>query len=132
VATKNFSRHPAATLPPEFGTSPLVARLYKLGGFRCSVKAVGFSPDAKIVAASGNDGMLKLWDVKDGDRTEIARASKLRRHRHVHLFIRLQPRMGRKIYAGNGDGTISEWDVESGKETKVWQAHRSLCIQVGC
>jgi WD40 repeat protein len=81
-----------------------------------------FSPDGQTLAASGNDGMLKMWDVKTGKELKSV----------VHInsadidmaaYALVFSRDGKKIYAGNGDGTISEWDVGLGKETKVWKAH---------
>src|SRR2546429_8766690 len=38
--------------------------LRQFGGFRCSVKAVAFKSHGRLVVASGNDGMLKILDVR--------------------------------------------------------------------
>src|ERR1041384_5563700 len=96
--------------------------LHTFDNFRCAVKNAIFSPDGHLLAASGNDGMLKLWNVKSSkelksmvhrDSPDIDMAT------YAFRFSR----DGKQIYAGNGDGTISVWDVASGKEIRNWQAH---------
>jgi WD40 repeat protein len=75
-----------------------------------------------MLAAAGNDGMLKLWDVKTG--TELKSLVHIdSADIDMAVYSVAFSRDGKKIYAGNGDGTISEWDVASGKETRVWKAH---------
>lgn len=83
---------------------------------------MAFSPDGQLVATAGNEGMLKLWDLKTGKQSQSL----------VHInsadidmsvYSVAFGRDGKKIYAGNGDGTISEWDLTAGKETRVWKAH---------
>ena len=96
--------------------------LWKVEGFRCPVKAVAFSPNGQMLAAAGNDGILKLYDVKT--------AKELRSMVHINsanidmsVYAVAFSRDGKKVYAANGDGTISEWDTANGKETRAWQAH---------
>ena len=93
------------------------------------MKAVAFSPDGRMLAASGNDGMLKLWDVKSGkelkslvhrDSPDIDMAT------YAFVFSR----DGKQIYAGNGDGTISVWDVAPGKEIRNWKAHENYVFKL--
>src|SRR5205823_890740 len=78
--------------------------------------------DDKIIAGSGNDGMLKIWDVRTGKELKsLVHINSADIDMATYSFV--FSRDGKKVYAGNGDGTISEWDVDSGKETKVWKAH---------
>jgi WD40 repeat protein len=102
--------------------------LWKATGFRCSVKAVAFSPDSRLLAVAGNDGMVKLFDVKSG--------KELRSLVHINsatvdmaVYSLAFGRDG-KIHAGNGDGTISEWDTASGKETRTWKAHHGSAFKL--
>jgi WD40 repeat protein len=88
-----------------------------------------FSPDGKVLAASGNDGMLKLYDVKS------YKELKSMVHRDsptidMATYSFLFSRDGKQIYAANGDGTISVWDVASGKEIRNWQAHPSIALRL--
>ena len=82
-----------------------------------------------MLAASGNDGMLKLWDVKTGkelkslvhrDSPDIDMA--------IYAFVFSGD--GKQIYAGNGDGTISVWDVATGKEIRNWKAHENYVFKL--
>ena len=102
-------------------------RTYKLTGFKCSVKSVTFSPDGKTLAAVGNDGMLKLWNVETGKELKSLVHSDSP-DVDVSVYSVVFSRDGKKIYAGNGDGTISEWDAATGKETTTWKAHKETII----
>ncbi|HKV36708.1 MAG TPA: hypothetical protein VJP89_20380, partial [Pyrinomonadaceae bacterium] len=70
----------------------------------------------------GNDGMLKLWDVKTGRELKSLVHSESSEG-DTGTYSVVFSKNGKKIYAGNGDGTISEWDASSGEETDVWKAH---------
>lgn len=88
-----------------------------------------FSPDGRTLAASGNDGMLKLWDIKTGaELKSLVHINSADIDMATYSFV--FGRDGKKIYGGNGDGTISEWDVASGKETKFWKAHDNSAFRL--
>lgn len=108
---------------------PSGRELWKVEGFRCPAKAVAFSPDSQVLAAAGNDGILKIYDVKSG--------KELRSMLHVNsanidmsVYAVVFSRDGQKIYAANGDGTISEWDAASGKQTRAWKAHDRTTLKL--
>jgi WD40 repeat protein len=101
--------------------------LHTFDGFRCAVKVAKFSPDGKLLAASGNDGMLKLYDVKSYKelKSMVHRESP---NIDMATYALIFSRDGKQIYAANGDGTISVWDVASGKEIRNWQAHPNIVV----
>ncbi len=70
--------------------------------------AIAYSPDGKILASSGNDKTIKLWDVQTGQCIET-----LSGH---HMGIRslgFSPE-GRTIASGSHDKTIKLWNVQRG------------------
>jgi WD40 repeat protein len=83
-----------------------------------------------MLAASGNDGMLKLWDVKTNQelKSMVHRDSP---DIDMATYSFIFSRDGKQIYAANGDGTISVWDVASGKEIRNWQAHPTKTVYLG-
>ncbi|EJD07930.1 WD40 repeat-like protein [Fomitiporia mediterranea MF3/22] len=72
--------------------------------------SVVFSPDGKLLASSGQDQTIRIWDVEsgmpDGDVMEIDTA--------ISSLAFLPD--GKRIIAGANDRTIRIWDVENRKQ----------------
>jgi len=81
----------------------LVRRLDEHNG---EIKSYAFSPDGKTIASSSSDGMLQLWNIRDGTLTHRLQSS----------------RSGRIIFSPDGQNlalvggkTVQLWDLKSAR-----------------
>jgi WD40 repeat protein len=88
-------------------------------GFLLPVRATGFSPDGRILAASSEDGTVSLWNIETGGSEKTLKVDNL----PVHALI--FTRDGRSIITGSLDGKVREWDVATGTIRNTLQGQTS-------
>jgi WD40 repeat protein/serine/threonine protein kinase len=82
-----------------------------LRGHSGDVYCVQFSPDGKLLATSGQDHTVRLWDPARGQARAV-----LRGHGNEVNWVAFAPEGGTLASAGD-DGAVKLWDLASGRET---------------
>src|SRR5262249_5226589 len=75
------------------------------------------SPDRKLVAAAGQDKLVRLWDADKGTEVRV-----LRGHAGDVSAVAFTPD-GKRILTGGDDKTVRLWDAASGAEIISLSGH---------
>jgi WD40 repeat protein len=89
------------------------ATLLTLTGFKGEIASVAFSPDDRLLATAGRDGIARLWEVPGGK----LRLS-LERHKLSVNSVTFTPD-GKRLVTGGGDRSVRLWDVKGGRELRA-------------
>jgi WD40 repeat protein len=94
-----------------------------LAAHRRSVAGVDFTPDGRIMATGGEEGLAKLWDV--ATHREIVR---LKGHPKSVHGIAISPDGGRLATGGGGAEAIKLWDIQTHQELITLAGEGSLTM----
>jgi RNA polymerase sigma factor (sigma-70 family) len=112
---------PARLLEPKGPADPPRKEPLIIQANRCGIWSVAFSPDGKLLATTGNEELIRLWDALTGK--EIAT---LRGHTKVANTLAFNPD-GNTLASGSDDRTIRLWDLATGKHTATFWREGTVC-----
>lgn len=88
------------------------------------VNSLAFSPDGRYALSGGNDGVLRLWDVQNGQEIRSIGGGGWFKKRVRINSVAFDPE-GRFALYGGADRYVRLWDVTSGKEARTFKAEES-------
>jgi WD40 repeat protein len=74
-----------------------------------SIWSIAISPDNKIIASGGSEGLVILWDINSGKRLHV-----LTKHSGAVYAVAFSPD-GQTLASGSRDSTIRIWNCETGQ-----------------
>lgn len=102
---------------------PQDARVLQLGGHTAALRAVSFSADSALLASSGFDGEIRIWDTQAGVLLDSFSA-------HEGGVLRGNARFsvdGRYLLSGGSDGAARLWALAAEARTDELLAHLLRC-----
>jgi len=90
---------------------------HELSGFRAPVTHIAFHPVVPLVAASGEDGTVKVWDYESGQFEKS-----LRGHTNAVQRLAFDPQ-GNMLASCSADLSIKLWDFTSYDNLKTLNGH---------
>ncbi|MBE9185932.1 NACHT domain-containing protein [Microcoleus sp. LEGE 07076] len=82
-----------------------------------TVFAVAFSPDGKLLATGGSDGVVRCWEVTSGKELLTCKG-----HCNLVVSVAFSPD-GKTLASGSSDRTVKLWDCRSGECLQTCQGH---------
>jgi WD40 repeat protein len=108
---------------PSAAISPFVLEC-TLTGNTYGVTSVTFSPNAMLLASTGYDYTVKIWDV-----CSLMLRRALEGHSGYVYCVAFSP-YGKLLASGSQDKTIKLWDVASGTLVRTLAGHREVVASV--
>ena len=86
-------------------------------GHTAQIQNLAFSPDGKILASTGNDRTIRVWDTETGKQLLV-----LSDRRNLPATLAFSPD-GTTIASGSRTGTVRMWDVATGEPLATLTGH---------
>jgi len=102
---------------PEDAVARLGTVRFRHGG---KVLNIAYSPDGQVVASSGRDNMIRIWDAATGKELHCCVG-----HTDQLIGLTYAPD-GKTLVSAGLDHTIRIWDPNSGKEIQQWNCNTSV------
>jgi WD40 repeat protein len=93
-----------------------IARMRTIRLRQYQITKVAFSPNGELLASSGWDGMVRVWDAATGKEIHVFATDQ-----GYHGCFAFAPD-GKLLVAGGSDRTIRFWSLATGKQVRAFQA----------
>lgn len=89
-----------------------------------AVAGVAYSPDGRLVATSGRDGAVKIWDVAEARAVRMLRGN----HDRVVNCVAFSPD-GKTLLTAGDDRLVRLWEVDTGEHLRDLKGHDDRVLQ---
>ncbi len=114
-----------ASVVTSSSAAPLIVRcLYKGHQRNSSIYALAWSPDGQLLASSGADGSIQIWEALSGQRLQRCEG-----HRGPVYGLAWAPD-GQRLASAGRDGSVRLWSLSTGVELARYQGHTSYVYSV--
>ena len=96
------------------------------GHKKLNIQQLSFSPNGRLLAVAGDDGVVDLWDPNSGKPIR-----KLEKHTGSVQSLAFTPD-GTKLVTGGLDGQVFVWNLATGDQIWALEGHRSKVYAVAC
>jgi WD40 repeat protein len=80
--------------------------------------SIALSPDGKLLASSGSDNAIRVWEVDTGRELQVFKG-----HENHSILPLVFSRDGKKVISGSPDSTIRVWALSTGVNTERVSLH---------
>ena len=118
---------PAQLLPSLRGFFGKPKLIYTFKGHSGTIKSLAFGPKGKMLVSggAGNDGVIRIWNLKKGKRMGIIRKA----HQTAVLSLLISPD-GNTLVSCSSDNTINLWNLNNLKFTRAFVEHTSNILSL--
>lgn len=102
-------------------------RIYTFKNHSGSIKSLTFSPDSKTLVSGGsdNDGVIRLWSIKNGDIIGTIRKAQ----KTAVESVLISPD-GQTLASCGNDYTVNLWNLQTNKFTRSFIGHTSNVLSL--
>lgn len=91
------------------------------------INAIALSPDGKLLAGAGDNGMLYLWDI--ANNYSVTEINKVNNSGNALTAVVFAPE-GRRIVVGDNRGVIKLYDNQAGMVLRILSGHTSVIEEI--
>ncbi len=89
------------------------------------LRSVAFSPDGKLLAAGGEDGVIKVWDAASA--SDSSQAILALQAEDAVWALRFSAD-GKSLFSGSVNGSLARWDLPAGQLNQQTSAVKSIAL----
>ncbi len=98
--------------------------LFQLQGHARLVTGLAFSPNGKLLATAGQDGMVKIWDAASGSHLHTC-------HGHTDIVPRVAfSPDSKRLASASEDNTVKIWNALTGMNEYTLRGHQQYVLDV--
>lgn len=116
AAALHVTRHPVRL-------KTIVKASHHFEGHSSQVRTVVLTPDGKRAISGGNDRLVRIWDLQNGQELK-------KLPQNVSVESLQVSADGKRLLAGDWSGAVICWDLESGREVSLCSAHPKVVTAV--
>lgn len=122
---QNWTNRSGGRTPP-FGTRRVMGvQQWRVLQHPVEIRSVDWSPDKQMLASSGGDNTVRVWQVSNGSLLTVFQGT-----RDYWVYSVAWSPNGQLLASGSGDNTVQVWRVSDGRLLHTLKGHTSSVFSV--